>query len=120
MSEIVTRERCPSCGEIKLYNNFYIRSGHHMRVYVECSSCGSLVARYIIHAYVDPSFNFVSLLRGLRGGVGESGRKTLDYLKTRGEKATDQFKRVKALLEASNETRRILEIMSEIDVVEDG
>jgi hypothetical protein len=120
MTEIVTRERCPECGETRLFNDFYIRAGHHMRVYVECPSCGSLVARYIIHAYVDPNYSFVSLLRVLSSTMGESGRKTLDYLKTRGEKAMDQFKRVKDLLAASEDKRRVFEIMNEVDVIEDG
>jgi len=120
MSEIVVRESCPECGETRLYNNFYIRPGHHMRVYVECPSCGRLVSRYIIHAYVDPNYDYLSLLKGMAGNVGESGRKTLDDLELHRGRAADQFKKVKELLRKSSETRRVLELMGSVGVVEDG
>ena len=80
-TDTVQRERCPTCGHDAFRNNFLLKSGHHARVFVECAACGAFVARYILHAYVDPNFDLTSSLQRLRHiGDDESARHIVDEM----------------------------------------
>jgi hypothetical protein len=96
----VRRERCPSCDGDTFRNNFQLRTGHHARVFVECARCGAFVARYILHAYVDPSFDLSSSLHALRRTRDtESWRQVVAEMGVHQERAREQFGAVRERLD---------------------
>jgi hypothetical protein len=99
-AEEVRRERCSSCGGETFRNNFLLRAGHHARVFVECASCGAFVARYILHAYVDPGFDLASSLHALRRmPETESWRRVVDEMAVHQQRAREQFGAVRERLD---------------------
>ncbi len=122
------RERCPQCGNDSFYNNFLLQEGHHARVFVECSKCGVLVARYILHGYIDPHYNYGSTLKMIRNAshYGDSIRNLEEELKPHQERAKTQFTEVKEKLKESppntEEQHRetIIEIIHKYGILEDG
>jgi hypothetical protein len=96
----VRRERCPACQGETFRNNFQLRSGHHARVFVECAACGALVARYILHAYVDPAFDLTSSLHALRRlRDADSWRRVVDGMAVHQQRAREQFEAVRERLD---------------------
>ena len=96
----VRRERCPACDGESFRNNFLLRSGHHARVFVECAACGAFVARYILHAYVDPTFDLTSSLHALlRMRDTESWRSVVAGMAVHQQRAREQFAAVRARLD---------------------
>ena len=120
MDDTAKREKCPSCGSHKVVNNHYLRERHHDRVYVECADCGTFIARYIIHAYVDPAFSFNRFLARARKEDFPSGRGALDEFQVHQERATQQFGRIKELLADGEATETIRDLFGQYRILEDG
>jgi hypothetical protein len=120
--DTVKRERCPRCAHDAFRNNFLLRSGHHARVFVECAACGAFVARYILHAYVDPSFDFAASLERLRHlGDDESVRHVVDEMAIHQRRAREQFDEVKRRLDAMPPSEEpLLTLIRRGGVLEDG
>jgi len=120
--DAVRRERCPACGHDAFRNNFLLRTGHHARVFVECAACGEFVARYVLHAYVDPHFNLTSSLSRLRHITDdESFRHVVDEMADHQSRARMQFDDVVGRRGAESEpTEPILEIIRREGILEDG
>lgn len=96
--EIVLKQRCPSCQSFAFQIYHYMRAGHHDRLYLECSQCGTFVGRVIVHAFIDPSnanAEYRSFLREAQANDNQSGRKTAEDFKKHSEKAIEQFTYVK-------------------------
>lgn len=123
MFDRVIKESCPNCGHTQMEINFSLREGHHARAYIECGNCHSFVARYILHAYVDPSFqlqneaadeqasdNFRASMRGIAGRVQKHQ-----------ERARSQFETIKTRLEAEEAPDdRIVHLIRRNRITEDG
>lgn len=122
------RERCPQCGHESFYNNFLLREGHHARVFVECANCGTLVARYILHGYIDPNYDYSSTLKMIRNAshYGDSIRNLEEDLKPHQDRAKTQFSEVKDQLQHSDpnmdhaDRETIIEIIHKHGIVEDN
>ncbi len=120
----VARERCLKCGNHTFSNNFLLKEGRHARVFVECAKCGELVARYILHAYVDPNYSFPTVLRMLHrtSNYGDSLGDIKEDLQTHQERAKTQFSDLKKRLHqtpSEEDTRRLAEIILDEGILED-
>ena len=120
MVDSVKREACPSCGSHEVVNNHYLRDGHHDRVYVECAKCGAFIARYVLHAYVDPAFSFERFLAKARSEDFISGRNALSEFQVHQQRAKEQFDRVKELMAEGEATAPLRELFGRHRIVEDG
>lgn len=118
----VRRERCHACGHETFRNNFLLKEGHHARVFVECASCGAFVARYILHAYVDPTFDLSSSLNRLRHYTDDdSARHVVDEIAVHQGRAREQFDDVAArLAKEPQPTESIIELIRSRGIREDG
>ena len=119
--DAVKREHCPKCGGEAFRNNFLLRTGHHARVFVECVACETLVARYILHAYVDPNDALSSTLSRLRHVRNdESARNIIGEMKVHQDRARVQFMDVKARIEVEEVQEKIISIIQREGIREDG
>jgi hypothetical protein len=93
----VKRQRCQSCGSIDV-RNILVRSGRDQIVYVRCSKCEQLVARYELKDYYHHGKGMESYLRahGASGGA-DSGRAWLEQFNKSQEQAVSGYE---AALEA--------------------
>lgn len=123
--ETVRREHCPKCGHDAFRNNVLLAAGHHARVFVECAACGAFVARYVLHAYVDPNFDLTSSLSRLRLHTDdESPRAIIDQMATHQRRAREQFEDVVSRIDAAEAEGRpkdtILEVIRREGILEDA
>ena len=71
--------------------------GHRTVVFVGCTQCEKLVARYALEAYYHHGKGLESYLRSVQGSV-ESGRRVLSEFEATQQEAVDAYERlVKAL-----------------------
>lgn len=73
----IHRQTCQKCGSRQMRNLLVRDLGSKDKVYVQCSSCRELVARYIVatQGYYHHNKGFESYVKGLqRGGEFMSGR----------------------------------------------
>lgn len=122
--ETVLQQRCPSCQSLNFHIYHYLRSGHHDRLYLECSQCGTFVGRVIVHAFVDPlnaNAEYRSFLREAQANDNQSGRKTVEDFKKHSEKAIEQFAYIKEIPPVLLTEEKILrDWYDEYSVKEDG
>ena len=107
--EKVKRERCPVCGSVKMVNNFVKYEDGTIRVYVECSQCGSFVARYTLKRYTSNK-PFESLLNFLRKPT-ESGRDVLKNIEAFTKEIEEEYRRIKEKVKEKEEKQKIEEII---------
>ncbi|MGF1469191.1 MAG: hypothetical protein ACFCGT_23955 [Sandaracinaceae bacterium] len=77
----VHRQRCQRCGSIDVRNLLVRQAGLPQTVYVRCSSCGELVARYVLSDYYHHGRGLESYLRSHGGDFAESGRRIAEELR---------------------------------------
>ncbi|NLC72117.1 MAG: hypothetical protein GX751_12260 [Desulfuromonadaceae bacterium] len=103
-----------------MLNTHYLQYHKHDRVFVECSRCGHLVAKYILRNYLDPVYHCEQILKLAKVTKGfSSGRKTVRSWQNLPEKARGQFRRVKELLEEGGEEVPLEELFFRLGIVED-
>ncbi len=73
----VHRQRCQACGSLDVRDILVRRQAEPTTVYVRCSHCGELVARYRLRDYYHHGKGVDSYLRSIGGDDGDSGRAAL-------------------------------------------
>ena len=120
IGDAAVQEKCPLCGGREMRNSHYLERQKHDRVFVECATCGYLVAKYILRNYLDPDYGYEQILKLAKLSKGHgSGRKTVKAWQGLPEKARSQFRRVKELLEKGGGEEPLEELRSRFRVVED-
>ncbi len=109
--ESAKRERCPDCGSMEFINNICIREGEPINVFVQCSKCGSFVARYTVDCYTSNK-RYESLLQFVSKRCFDSGRITSKRLKSFDEEIMEEFEHCKQLIKENEDRKRIEEIIS--------
>jgi hypothetical protein len=95
-------QRCEECGA-RAHNNILVREpGERPVVFVRCSVCGALVARYCLESYYEHARGLESSLRSIQGSV-ESGRRMLSELDAARRDALAGYERVIAALKEGGE-----------------
>ena len=105
-------EHCPECGSVDMRNNLYFCRGQRLRVYVQCASCGSFVARYILRGYTSNK-TYESLLGRMRDTRLTSGKRTMHLVEGFGARIEEEYKRVLDLVKTDEDQRRIEEIIED-------
>ena len=77
----IHRQQCQSCGSIDVRNILARDADVPMVVYVRCTQCGQLVARYKLSDYYHHGKGVESFIRSLGATAAESGRNVLDQFK---------------------------------------
>jgi RNase P subunit RPR2 len=91
----VHRQTCQKCGSRK-HNNLLVREpGQRPVVFVRCTECEELVARYVLESYYHHGKGLESYLRSVTGSV-ESGRRMLSEFEETQQEAVAGFQRVMA------------------------
>jgi hypothetical protein len=88
---------------------------HQLTVFVECSNCHYLVARYLLQQYIDPNAPFDAFLQQIRQHAGDSGRKMLDDIKSYRENMAHEFDDVKIAWREHPVKRKIYEVLQQDD-----
>ena len=96
----VHRQRCQACESIDVRDILVRRQGEPAAVYVRCSNCGKLVARYVLSGYYHHGKGAESFYRSVGTDTGDSGRASLN-----------EFNRIQA--EAISGYERALEALRE-------
>ena len=73
----VRRQTCQNCGSTDVRNILVREEGHAQMVFVRCSKCGELVARYRLRDYYHHGKGAESFLRSAGSQASESGREQL-------------------------------------------
>jgi len=89
----VHRQTCQNCQSRKVQDILVREAGHPTVVYVRCSNCGDLVARYVLRDYYHHGKGLESYLRSHGAGSSESGRDTLDTLHRVKEESLEGYQR---------------------------
>ncbi len=98
----VHRQTCQACGCRQMRNLLYRETGQKDKVFVQCTSCDALVARYVLaqRGYYHHGRGFESYLRSLnRGGHFESAKELKNDFEEVSENSQEEFQRVMDLLE---------------------
>jgi len=74
----IHRQRCQNCRSLDVRNILVRRQGDPVTVYVRCSGCGELVARYRLSDYYHHGKGAESFFRSIGADAGDSGRASLD------------------------------------------
>ncbi|HHE04481.1 MAG TPA: hypothetical protein ENL19_00290 [candidate division WOR-3 bacterium] len=112
--EHIKREKCPVCGCTKLINNVLITEKGEVKVYVECSNCGSFVSRYTLKRYTSNK-PYESLLNYYSKRQYDSGRVVLKNLEAFSKEIETEFKKVKETIKSREETKKIEEIIAGLE-----
>lgn len=110
--ETARREHCHKCGCTDLINNVYIEEGEPIQVYVECSKCNELVAKYTVNCYISTE-GYESLLKSIPSFSYDSGRFVCKRVRYFEEDLLKEFERCKKLIKDSDEKKSIEEIICE-------
>lgn len=95
----VHRQTCQNCGSRALHNILVREPGHRTVVFVGCTACDKLVARYGLETYYHHGKGLESYLRSIQGSV-ESGRRVLSEFEATQQEAVDGYDRVVQALRA--------------------
>ncbi|MEO0074587.1 MAG: hypothetical protein ABIK31_00555 [candidate division WOR-3 bacterium] len=106
--ENAKKEACPKCNSTTLINYVHVKTGEHIRVYIECANCHSFVARYTLLTYTSDK-PYEVLLRRLKCLEYASGKKALRELEEYSRNIEADFEHVKSLI--SEETTKTIEDM---------
>jgi len=112
--EHIKREKCPICGCTKLINNVLITEKEEVKVYVECSNCGSFVSRYTLKRYTSNK-PYESLLNYYSKRQQDSGRVILKNLEAFSKEIETEFKKVRETIKSREETKKIEEIIAGLE-----
>jgi hypothetical protein len=74
----VHRQRCQQCGSIDVRNILVREDEVPAVIYVRCSQCGQLVARYKLIEYYHHGKGVDSFIRSIGAAAAESGRDVLN------------------------------------------
>ena len=121
---VVKSEHCPECHNDTFKNHFVLEKGHHARVFVECTKCGHFVARYILHAYVDPEYSFSSALSMIANSTtyGDSVENISEEIALHQKRAKTQFDQVKEEIKTKKhvvEDKKIIELIHDHGILDD-
>ncbi len=101
----VHRQRCQNCGSLDQRNLILRAEGRPITVFVRCTQCGSLVARYQLSDYYHHGKSYESWLRGrFLGRAEESGRDLRHSFEETQEEAVAELEEVLAELERLGKT----------------
>ena len=100
----VSRQRCQACGSHDVRNILARDEGDRTIVFVRCSGCAQLVARYELSAYYHHGKGLASYLRGAGASEEESGREWLAELRAVEEEALRGYEEVLQALAAAGKT----------------
>lgn len=106
------RETCYKCGCTNLINNVYIEEGEPIQVYVECSKCKELVARYTVNCYISTE-GYESLLQSISSFSYDSGRFVCKRVQSYEDEILEEFEHCKKLIKEEEDEKSIEEIISE-------
>lgn len=106
--ENAKKETCPKCDSINLVNYVHVKTGEHIRVYVQCANCHNYVARYTLLTYTSDK-PYEVLLRRLKCLEYASGKKALRELEEYSKNIEAEFNHVKSL--ATAEANKTVEDM---------
>lgn len=95
----VHRQTCQSCGSKDVRNILVREPGRAQMVFVRCSNCHSLVARYRLSDYYHHGKGIESYLRSKGGGFGDSGRRELKQFGEIQEEAEEGYRKALESLE---------------------
>lgn len=95
----VHRQQCQDCGGYDVKNILVREENLPTVIYVRCSSCGDLVARYELSDYYHHGRGVESFLRARMATVEESGRHMLELFKEAKSKAVEGYHKVLEELE---------------------
>ncbi len=90
----VFRQTCQNCGSRQTKNFLVRESTHRPLIYVACSDCKKLVARYRLSEYYHHGRGIESYLRSRGSNAAESGRQVLDEFKGIQTDSIDGFEAV--------------------------
>ncbi|MFO7674925.1 MAG: hypothetical protein R6X12_01205 [bacterium] len=110
--ESAKSDHCMNCNATSVTNLVHVRTGEPVRVYVKCNACGSYVARYTLSRYTSDQ-PYESLLRLLRQYAYASGKRCLEEVEEFGTAIRAEFERVERLVAASEEKRRVEEMIED-------
>jgi hypothetical protein len=88
----VHRQTCQACGSREVKNILVRVAGQPQTVFVRCSRCESLVARYKLRDYYHHGKGIESYLRSKGGSAGESGRHVLEEYKRVADEAAAGYR----------------------------
>ena len=74
----VHRQRCQACQSLDVRDILVRRQGEPTAVYVRCTNCGELVARYLLRAYYHHGKGAESFYRSVGSDASDSGRASLN------------------------------------------
>ncbi|MBS4015376.1 MAG: hypothetical protein KGZ86_02950 [Candidatus Latescibacteria bacterium] len=94
--ENAKKEACPKCNSENLINYVHVKTGEHIRVYVECADCHHYVARYTLLTYTSDK-PYEVLLRRLKCLEYASGKKALRELEEYSKNIEAEFNHIKSL-----------------------
>ncbi len=97
----VKRQTCQACRSIDV-RNVIVRDGKEQIIFVRCSNCKELVARYQLKDYYHHGKGIESYLRAHGVAGGDSARAWLDAFKKSQEQAIADFEESLELLKAAN------------------
>ncbi|MEO0072165.1 MAG: hypothetical protein ABIK10_01815 [candidate division WOR-3 bacterium] len=100
--EDAKKESCPYCQGTELKNYVYVKTGEHIRVYVECVRCQKFVARYTLITYTSDK-PYDVLRKRLKCLEYASGKKALRELEEYSRAIDEEFSKVKYLAERHQE-----------------
>ena len=89
----VHRQQCQDCGSHEVKNILVREANLPTVIFVRCSHCGNLVARYELSDYYHHGKDVESFLRSRLGTVEESGRHMLELFEEARKKATEGYKK---------------------------
>ena len=101
-------QTCQFCGSKEVRNLLARKDGEEDKVYVQCTQCKALVARYIIghRGYYHHGKGFESYLRGLnRGGEVISPKDLREAFQKVEEYCLDEFEKITSQLERESDDR---------------
>lgn len=94
----VHRQRCQNCGSLDAHNLLVREPGEPATVYVRCTACESLVARYVLADYYHHGKGIESYLRSHAGQFADSGRRVHEELAEAQASALEGYERALAEL----------------------
>ncbi len=89
----VHRQRCQNCSSIDVHNLLVREVDRSQTVYVRCSQCEQLVARYVLADYYHHGRGIESYLRTRQSGFSESARDVAAELASVEQSALEGYER---------------------------
>jgi len=110
--ETARLDHCMNCGSTSVRNYVYFQQGGRVRVYLECTECGSYVARYTLFGYTSDE-PYDELLQIMRSAGFTSGRRAQKMVEAFDEDVQQEFEHVRDLVRREEDQRRMEKIIEE-------